>query len=129
MGDPGVNKYQAMHDFFSSFGLKAYERFSVPTGDKAPAFPYLTYDAPATCGDEKIQINFSIWYRSDSMKDISLKAQEISEKIGFYHQVGCDEGGITIYRASNFIQDMNDEEDKLVKRKLFTVYARFQTIY
>lgn len=124
-----MNKYQALYSFFSSFGLKAYDQYSVPTGDDAPKFPYLTYDSSASCGDAEIQLMFSIWYRDDSKEEISLKAQEISEAIGYYHQIDCEEGGITIYRGDNFIQDMDDDEDKLVKRKVFTVYARFQTIY
>ena len=42
-----MTKAEALHGFYSSFGLRAYEASSVPTGEDAPAFPYLTYDFAA----------------------------------------------------------------------------------
>lgn len=124
-----MDKFQAMHDFFSSFGLKAYEENSVPDGKDSPAFPYLTYEASSSYGDSEIQINFSIWYRDDGMKAIDLKVQEIAESIGHSKIIDCDEGSIVIRPGDSFSQSMGDEGDRLVKRKLFTLYAKFITIF
>ena len=125
-----MNKYQAMTAFFESFGLDAYEENSLPTSEPGiPSFPYLTYPSTVTAGDDEIQLMFSIWYRSPSLKEISEKALEISQAIGFSTMVYCDEGAIIIRPGDSFIQGLNDENDPLVKRKVFTVYARFLTEY
>lgn len=34
---------RVLNSFYSSFGLPAYDENSVPTGENAPAFPYITY--------------------------------------------------------------------------------------
>lgn len=123
-----MNKYQAMTAFFGSFGLNAYEENSLPTSEpEMPDFPYLTYPSSVSSGDNEIQLMFSIWYRGESLKPISEKAQEISQAIGRVHSVDCDEGSIFI-RLVN-IQGMSDDSDPLVKRKVFTVYAKFITTY
>ena len=124
-----MDKFQAMHDFFSSFGLKAYEENSVPDGKDSPAFPYLTYEASSSYGDSEIQINFSIWYRSDGMKAIDLKVQEIAESIGQGTVIPFDEGALIIRPGDIFAQSMSDESDKLVKRKLMTLYIRYVTTH
>lgn len=123
-----MNKYQALTAFFESFGLDAYEENSVPTSEPdLPQFPYLTFDSSVSARDSEVQINFSIWYRSTSLQEISEKAEEISAAIGYSRIIECDEGAIIIRPGESFIQGTNDESDPLVKRKLFTVYAKFIT--
>jgi hypothetical protein len=124
-----MDKYEAIYNFFELFGLPVYEENSVPTDDPLPEFPYLTYESSASYGDAEIQLTFSIWYRDTGMDAIDAKAQEISQKIRGLAVVDCDEGSILIRPAESFIQSMNDDSDPLIKRKLFTVYAKFITIF
>ncbi len=117
-----------MADFFSSFGIPAYEETSVPETDPLPEFPYITYEASTTLGDQATQINFSVWDRNPSLERISNLAQEISQEIGYGKLIPCDEGAIMIRPASSFIQSMGDS-DPLIKRKLFQLEAKFLTVY
>lgn len=124
-----MNKFQAMHQFFSSFGLRAYEENSVPENELAPAFPYITYDASTTYGDEEIQIMFSLWYRDTGMAAIDQKVLEIAEDIGFGKVIAFDEGAVVIRPGDSFAQSMSDDSDPLVKRKVITLYVRFVTTH
>lgn len=124
-----MDKYQALNTFFSSFGLTAYEENSVPTDDPLPQFPYLTYESSVSFGDSEIQLTFSIWYRDTTLENISTKTQEIAQEIGYVRILPCDEGAILIRPAESFIQGMNDDADPLIKRKVFTIYAKFITTY
>lgn len=124
-----MDKYQAIYQFYGTFGLPVYEENSVPTDDPLPDFPYLTYDSSVSYGDSEVQLTFSIWYRDTGMDAIDAKAQEIASTIRGLAVVDCDEGAILIRPADSFIQSMSDDSDPLVKRKVFTVYAKFITVF
>ena len=123
-----MTKTAAMHAFFSSFGMSAYEQNGVPTGMDAPEFPYLTYQvATGSFGDE-IALSFSLWYRGTSWVAANNKADEISRAIGGGGVfIRCDGGKIWIKRASPFAQSMGDPEDNMIKRKLLNITAEFLT--
>ena len=38
-----MTREQAIFDFWNSFNIPAFEENSVPTGEDAPAYPYITY--------------------------------------------------------------------------------------
>lgn len=122
-----MNKYQAMQDFYESFGLPAYERTKVPIKDPLPEFPYLTYDSNASFGDQEISLSFDIWYRDTSLEAISRKTQEIVQAIGYAKRIWCDEGMILI--RFNDVQPMGDDSDPLIERKVFSLNAKFITTY
>ena len=71
-----MTKGQAIQQFWSSFGLTAYDATSVP--DDAP-FPYITYSVRTDSLDNVVTDSASLWYRSYSWKDISEKAEEIRQ--------------------------------------------------
>ena len=73
-----MNKAQALHEFWSGFGLPAYASETVP--DTA-TLPYLTYDVSTDSLDYVVNLNASLWYRSMSWKEISDKAEEIAQYI------------------------------------------------
>ena len=39
-----MTKEQVLQEFFSGFGLAAFQEDAVPTGDDKPQFPYITYE-------------------------------------------------------------------------------------
>jgi hypothetical protein len=125
----GMTKASALYNFFSSFGIEAYEETLVPTGEEAPKFPYLTYQLVTDSFDNEVLIPVSLWYRSEaSLLALNTKTEEISQRIGrggiF---LDCDGGKIWIKRGSPFAQTMSDPEDNTIKRKYINITAEFLT--
>ena len=120
-----MTKAAAIYQFWSSFGLTAYEENTVPTD---AAFPYITYQLVTDSFDREIPLTASIWYRSESWAGINAKTEEISQKISRGGKViPCDGGAIWLKRGQPFAQIMGDESDDLIKRKYINITAEFMT--
>ena len=120
-----MTKAAAIYQFWSGFGLTAYEENTVP--DDA-AFPYITYRLVTDGFDREIPLTASIWYRSESWTAINAKTEEISQKIGRGGKIiSCDGGAIWLKRGKPFAQNMGDESDNLIKRKYLNITAEFMT--
>lgn len=120
-----MTKAAAIYQFWNSFGLTAYEENTVP--DDA-VFPYITYQLVTDSFDSEIHIAASLWYRSESWKDINAKTEEISQKISRGGKIiACDGGAIWLKRGQPFAQNMRDESDDLIKRKYLNITAEFMT--
>ena len=120
-----MTKAAAIYQFWSSFGLTAYEENTVPTD---AAFPYITYQLVTDSFDREIPLTASIWYRSESWTAINAKTEEISQKISRGGKViPCDGGSIWMKRGQPFAQSMGDESDGLIKRKYLNITAEFMT--
>ena len=120
-----MTKAAAIYQFWSGFGLTAYEENTVPTD---AAFPYITYQLITDSFDREIAATASLWYRGESWTAINAKTEEISKHIGRGGKiVRCDDGAIWIKRGSPFAQSMGDESDDLIKRKYITFTAEFFT--
>ena len=124
-----MTKASALYNFFSSFGIEAYEETLVPTGNEAPKFPYLTYQLITDSFDNEVLIPVSLWYRSEaSLFALNSKTEEISQKIGRGGVfLDCDGGKIWIKRGSPFAQTMSDPEDNTIRRKYINITAEFLT--
>ena len=120
-----MTKAAAIYQFWSSFGLTAYEENTVP--DDA-AFPYITYQLVTDSFDREIPLTASIWYRSESWTGINAKTEEISQEISRGGKIiSCDGGAIWLKRGQPFAQSMGDESDDLIKRKYLNITAEFMT--
>ena len=120
-----MTKAAAIYQFWSSFGLTAYEENTVPTDAD---FPYITYQLVTDSFDREIPLTASIWYRSESWAGINAKTEEISQKISRGGKViPCDGGAIWLKRGQPFAQSMGDESDDLIKRKYLNITAEFMT--
>lgn len=124
-----MTKASALYNFFSSFGIEAYEETLVPTGEEAPKFPYLTYQLVTDSFDNEVLIPVSLWYRSEaSLLALNTKTDEISQRIGRGGVfLDCDGGKIWIKRGSPFAQTMSDPEDNTIRRKYINITAEFLT--
>ena len=125
-----MTKAGALYNFFSSFGIEAYEETLVPTGNEAPKFPYLTYQLITDSFDNEVLIPVFLWYRSEaSLLALNTKTEEISQRIGRGGVfLGCDGGKIWIKRGSPFAQTMSgDADDKTKRRKYINIRAEFLT--
>ena len=120
-----MTKAAAIYQFWSGFGLTAYEENTVP--DDA-AFPYITYQLVTDSFDREISLTASLWYRSESWTGINAKTEEISQRISRGGKIiPCDGGAIWLKRGQPFAQSMGDESDNLIKRKYLNITAEFMT--
>ena len=120
-----MTKAAAIYQFWSSFGLTAYEENTVPTD---AAFPYVTYQLVTDSFEREIPLTASLWYRSENWTTINAKAEEISQGISRGGKIiPCDGGAIWLKRGQPFAQSMGDESDNLIKRKYLNITAEFMT--
>ena len=120
-----MTKAAAIYQFWSGFGLTAYEENTVPTD---AVFPYITYQLVTDSFDREIPLTASLWYRSESWTAINSKTEEISQKISRGGKIiSCDGGAIWLKRGQPFAQNMGDESDNLIKRKYLNITAEFMT--
>ena len=120
-----MTKAAAIYQFWSGFGLTAYEENTVPTD---AAFPYITYQLVTDSFDHEVPVTASLWYRSESWTSINAKTEEISQTISRGGKIiSCDGGAILIKRGQPFSQNMGDESDDLIKRKYLNITAEFMT--
>lgn len=120
-----MTKAAAIYQFWSSFGLTAYEENTVPTD---AAFPYVTYQLVTDSFGREISLTASLWYRSESWTAINAKTEEISQTISRGGKiVSCDGGAMWLKRGQPFAQSMGDESDDLIKRKYLNITAEFMT--
>lgn len=120
-----MTKAAAIYQFWSCFGLTAYEENTVPTD---ATFPYITYQLVTDSFDREIPLTASLWYRSESWADINAKTEEISQKISRGGKIiSCDGGAVWLKRGQPFAQNMGDESDDLIKRKYLNITAEFMT--
>ena len=123
-----TTKAATIYEFWNSFEMLAYEENSVPTGEDAPKFPYITYQLVTDSLGSEVAMTASLWYRGTSWVEANAKAEEISQTIGRGGKIlKCDNGRIWIKRGTPFAQNMGDESDNLIKRKYLNLTAEFIT--
>ena len=74
-----MDKSQAIHDFWSGFGLNAYDQNTVPDDAR---MPYITYEVSTGALDNVLNSSGSLWYNSLSWEAMSQKAEEIARAVG-----------------------------------------------
>lgn len=102
---------QTIQEFWASFDLPAYDENTVPEGT---AYPYITYNVSVSNFDEPVTMSASLWYKSYSWKEITLKAETIRNtlKRGGKCFVAKD-GALWIKPGVPFAQRMSDEDDTI----------------
>lgn len=123
-----ADKWQAVHNFWSSFGLMAYDETSVP--DDAQ-MPYITYTVSTGSLETLVLLGASLWYRSPSWAEISQKADQIQKYLAEMYPptIKLDEGRLYLTEGSPFAQRMRDDTDDLVRRIYLNVNAEYLTAY
>ena len=120
-----MTKAAAIYQFWSGFGLTAYEENTVPAD---AVFPYITYQLVTDSFDREVAATSSLWYRSESWTAINAKTDEISRTIGRGGKIiHCDGGAIWLKRGQPFAQSMGDDSDNLINRKYLNITAEFMT--
>ena len=118
-----MDRAQAIHHFWSSFGLPAYSEDS--SYDKAEE-PYITYSV--VLGDlyQVSNMSASVWYRSYSWEAITKKVEEIERKIETMYPIKTDTGGLYIAKGDPFAQRARDPDDDLIRRYYINIQAIMQ---
>jgi hypothetical protein len=123
-----MTKEQALHSFWSSFGLTAYEENSVPSGENKPDLPYITYSVSTDSFGNDVALNANLWYRGTSWSAVNDKVAEISAAISSGGKLlDCDNGCIWVKRGTPFAQNVPDPMDDLIKRKYINITVEFLT--
>lgn len=123
-----MDRLQTLHQFWSSFGLKAYNENTVPddamvvNGNK-----YLTYSVVVSNFDAPVLATASLWFRSTSWDATIAKAEEINRALGHGGKVlPFDHGYLWIKRGDPFYQLLDDEDDT-VRRAYLNVELEYIT--
>lgn len=120
-----MDKSQALNTFWNSFGIPAYDEYTVPDGT---SMPYITYDTAVDAVGTDIPMTASIWYRDSSWESISKKADEISQRISYSFYIIAIDGGYMVVKRNNvFAQRMDDPSDDGVRRIMLSVLIEFLT--
>lgn len=124
-----MDKGQALYNFWSKFGLPAYEENTVPenSGDR-----YITYSVQFGDLDDVLNLYGNIWdYNSNSWEFVDKKAEEIAEYIKKKYPIsyGIDNGRLYIAKGTPFAQHMSDPNSDLIRRVYINIQAEFLTAY
>lgn len=120
-----MNKYETLCKFYNSFGIPAFEEFSVP--EKAE-MPYIKYDVVTSSVDsESTALSLQIYYKSNNLIKIDDMTEKLSKALRSGVTLPCDEGYIVLYRGEPFSQNV-DSGDKTVKCKYINITANFITL-
>lgn len=121
-------KEEAIYQFWSSFGLPAYDENTVPTGDDAPELPYITYEVQTDNINHPVMMTASLWYRSADWSEITEKKNLISSRIGYGHRIIPIDGGyMYLTRGTPFAQRMGDDSDDMIRRIVMQIQCEFLT--
>lgn len=122
-----MDKEQAIQNFWSQFGIPAYDENSVPDD---LGYPFITYSVATDMLDDVVSLYGNIFYRSPSWKDITQKKEQIAEYIGAGGvTVKIDTGYVYFCQGTPFAQRMSEPGDDMVKRYYIQLQAEFLTPY
>ena len=109
-----MDKAQALHSFWSSFGLPAIDEQSAYDDGTLEqlgiAFPYISYETATDYLDGPVMLGADLWYKSTSWADITRKADAIGDYIGLGGKViRYQGGGLWVCRSTPFAQRMAED--------------------
>lgn len=119
-----MDKAQAVHSFWNSFGIPAYDSATIPPEENRPT-QYITYDVATDSLGRTVPMSASIWeVNSTSWAFVSQKAEEISDSLIQVKTIPLDIGYLYVTRGQPFAQRVRDENDS-VRRIYINVTAEF----
>lgn len=126
-----MDKIQAIHSFWNSFGIKAYDESTVPDSmsftnpNNEDLDPYITYELSMAEFGNEVASAVSLWYYGDSWKAIETKAKQIDEKImNGGSQIPYD-GGTLWIKASTPYRTRVKESNDMVRRILINTIIEY----
>lgn len=122
-----MDKAQALHNFWASFDLPAYDETDVP--DDA-VMPYITYNVATDSIDSVVPLSASLWYRSTSWAEISRKSEEIARKVSEHGYVisKVENGYLWLVKGQPFSQRVSNN-DPDIRQIYINVTAEYLTAW
>lgn len=118
-----MDKAQALHSFWNSFGVPAYDSSTVPEEGRGSF--YITYDVATGSLNSPVPLSASIWdVGTMSWERITKKAEEISDDLIQVKTIPLDIGFLYLTRGEPFAQRMSDE-DATVRRIYINLTAEY----
>lgn len=119
-----MDKEQALHYFYSQFGVPAYDEYSVPD-EKRNVYPRITYEiSTGSFGNQNI-LTFSLWDRSTSWANITSILHNVESIIGYGGQtIKYDGGMLWVKKSTPFAQRMGDVDDS-IRRIVINIEVEF----
>ena len=122
-----MNKAQAIQEFWSSFSLMAIDEQSAYDEKIELPSNYITYELQTGSFDSSLSLSASLWYYTTSWADITEKADEIAEYIGYGGKfIEVDGGYIWIKLGQPFAQRMAVEQENY-RRIILNITVDFLT--
>ena len=124
-----MDKGQALYNFWSKFGLPAYDENTVP--DNAPE-RYITYNTTFDSIGNMVNLYGNIWdINSNSWEFVSKKAEEIGKAIEEQYPISyaIENGRLYIAKGTPFAQRMSDPSSDRVRRIYINLQAEYLTAY
>ena len=124
-----MDNYQALQEFWSGFGVNAYDEQTVFSNGEQPAYPHITYESAGGGYLNTTTLSASIWDRTPSWSWLKQKAEQIKKYIGHGGvSLRTDDGIIWIKlpETTAFSQPIDSGEDT-VKRMHLTIEVDFMT--
>lgn len=126
-----MDKAQFYHNFWSRFGWTAYDESTVPEKEDEQAviakLPYITYMVMEDDFEHPVYPGASLWDYGRSWANISLKAKQIGDYIGYGGRIErIDNGLVWIQRGHPFAQRLSDQND-MVRRIAINIEVEFFT--
>lgn len=123
-----MDKWQALHKFWSSFDIPAYRELRVPDL-KDITYPYITYQAVSGGWDDEITGTASIYDNQSSLERIDGIADAIEHFVETTNGIDFDGGKLRYWKGSTpFAQDMGDPDDDRISHKVINVNFEFMQI-
>lgn len=121
-------KERALHEFWNSFEVVAYEESSVP--DDAD-YPRITYNVATDSLGGVVSLHADLWFRSSSWVAITELSDMIAKRIkknGHVVLPLASGGYIYLVGGTPFAQRIDDTDDT-IKRIYINLQAEFLTAY
>lgn len=113
---------QAWDDFLAGFEWSVYDENTVP---EDAAMPRITYNWAESEIGTPVLLTASLWDRSRSWANVSRKADEMFEAIGYGGVTIPVQGGyMWVLRGAPFSQRMADPDDS-IRRIVINIQAEF----
>ena len=122
-----MDKEQAIQDFWSRFGWQAFAENSLPTGENAPALPFITYSVSLDSIGSPVLLTGTLRDRNTSWKRLSNKTEEIADYLDKIYPIKITKGYMYLTPGSPFAQRMSGTEDDMEKSVLINLQAEFLT--
>lgn len=126
-----MDKFEAQHTFWSSFGVPAFEENSVPdmpTLKELGIRDYITYQKVNGVFGSSVMVNPNIWTRSATWDRADALQIAIQSQLEHGGKCFLYDGGMiwaTPENNASFSQSLGDPDDDMIKRYRLSVILQF----